>query len=149
MRVGVRGSCSGELRRLRVRRRHGHVRGGRRLERPQRRMWHAGTAIGRRGYRRVRRLWVAIVAVRQRCKRRAAMERWQRGQLVLRAVVGLLSHRRVLGQPRLAEAVSMVHYMKAAGVMLGEVLSRNARPIVVVVGEVIRRTSSPNADGGR
>lgn len=149
MRVGVRRSGGGELGRLRVRRRHGHVRGGRRLEWPQRRMWHASTAIGRRGYRRVRRLGVAIVAVRQRCKRRAAMERWQRGQLVLVAIVGLLSHRRVLGQARLAEAVSMVHYMMVVVGMLGEVLSKNARPIVVVIGEVIRRTSSPNRDGGR
>lgn len=97
----------------------------------------------------MRRLGVAIVAVRQRSKRRAAMERWQRRQLVLGAVVGLLAHRRVLGQARLAEAVSMVHYMRVVEGMLGEVLSKNARPIVAVVGEVIRRTSSPSADGDR
>ena len=97
----------------------------------------------------MRRLGVAIVAVRQRSKRRAAMERWQRRQLVLGAVVGLLAHRRVLRQARLAEAVSMVHYMRVVEGMLGEVLSKNARPIVAVVGEVIRRTSSPSADGDR
>jgi hypothetical protein len=138
VRVGV---CSRRRQRgsLRVRRRHGHVR-GRRLERPQRRVRHAGTAIGRGGYRRLRRLGVATVAaVRQRGERRAAVQRWQRGQLVLRAVVALLAQRRVLGHARLAEAVSGIHDTRRVVGMLGGVLSRKARPIELVVGELIRR----------
>lgn len=88
----------------------------------------------------MRRLRVAIVAaVRHRCVRRSIVERWQHWQLVLRAVVGLLVQRRVLGHAtRLAKAVSIVHY-KVGGVgMLGEVLSKYARPIDVVVGVLIR-----------
>jgi hypothetical protein len=89
----------------------------------------------------VRRLRVAIVAaVRHRCIRRGVVERWQHWQLVLRAIIGLLVQRRVLGHAtRLAEAVSMVHYDMVGGVgMLGEVLSKYARPIDVVVGGLIR-----------
>jgi hypothetical protein len=147
VRVGVC-SCCRERGSLRIRRRHGHVR-GRRLEGPQRRVRHAGAAIGRRGHRRLRGLRVAIVAtVRQRCKRRAAVQRWQRGQLVLRTVVALLTYGRVLGQAGLAEAVSRIHYVRMEVGMLGGVLSRKARPIELVVGEFIRRTSSPGPGGG-
>jgi hypothetical protein len=88
----------------------------------------------------VRRLRVAIVAaVRHRCIRRSIVERWQHWQLVLRAIVGLLVQRRVLGHAtRLAEAVSMVHYKVGGVEMLGKVLSKYPRPIGVVVGGFIR-----------
>ena len=69
--VGMR-RCCGQHRRLRISRRHGHVRTRRGLEGSQRRVLqrrHGRTAIGGRGHRRVRRLGrvrVAIVAVHGR-----------------------------------------------------------------------------------
>lgn len=68
----VLSSRGGQQRRLRIRRRHGHVRGRRRLDRPQWRVLqrgHRATAVWRRRYRRVRllrRLGIAVVAAVQR-----------------------------------------------------------------------------------
>jgi hypothetical protein len=90
--VGVCGG-SGQHRRLRVGRAHGQVRGWGGLQRSQR--WvlqrrHGGGTIGGRGdwrMGRLRRVRVAVVAVHgRRILAATALERRQRGQLVLGAV---------------------------------------------------------------
>lgn len=110
--VVLRG-CGRQQRRLRVRRRHGHVGRGRGLDGPQRRVLqrgHCATAIrggGHRRVRRLRRLGIAVVAAIHRRERRGAVEGRQRGQRLLCACVVLLAQALVLGQARLAEAVGV------------------------------------------